>query len=203
MPPPVRGMSRRIGGEGRSKVGPCKVACWRSEGCEVGIPDGGGIAVAEAGGAGSRVRFTDAGDGAPKLVLVLLIPAGNACIGQCHINEGQEARKLHDIGLHLLGNLHRDLVVHPRRRSETGGSVIGPVDTCYCLVFRSFRRRDYAVAAETLYFIESCRVVPACKRGRTRNREQALEDNKRGHLSLLCPNARGEQLIGSWRHFPG
>src|SRR5581483_1292763 len=126
------GMSRRIRGKRWREVRSIEITGRRAERCKVRIAHRVRIAVPDAGRAGSLVGFADAG----------------ARVGERDVHQRHQPRELHSRRTHLLSDLHRDLVVEPRRRAQARCSIVGPVESDLRLFRRAGARRYDAVAAE-------------------------------------------------------
>src|SRR5581483_5391377 len=165
------GMSRRIRGKRWREVRSIEITGRRAERCKVRIAHRVRIAVPDAGRAGSLVGFADAGDRAPKIVIVLRFPDRGARVGERDVHQRHQPRELHSRRTHLLSDLHRDLVVEPRRRAQARCSIVGPVESDLRLFRRAGARRYDAVAAERFYFLICGGVLATVERRRRRNAE--------------------------------
>ena len=64
-----------------------------------------------------HIGLADSCNGAPELVVVLRLPNSDASLGHCGVDQRQQSRELDHVRVHLVGDLHRDLVVEAWRRA--------------------------------------------------------------------------------------
>src|SRR3954469_17626420 len=108
-------VTRRVGREGWGEIRAGQVTGWRTERIKARIAQGGGVAVAETRWAGAGIRFTNAGNRAPILVMEFRLPDGDAGIGEGNVNQRKQAGELERTGggSLLCRDLHRELIVKP------------------------------------------------------------------------------------------
>ena len=139
------GVARWIGGEGGLEV----------EVIAVGI--GGAFGEPERVFRGRRI-VADAGQGAPELEAVFLLPGEDAGVGQGSVEEGEDAHKVR-VGRLVSGSgdlsapcdVAQALVEDARGRAEEIGAVVGPGEARHGLYGRTFGRvqvRETAFAVD-------------------------------------------------------
>src|SRR5207244_7921812 len=115
--------------------------------------NGVGIAVTEAGGPSTGIRFANTGNWTPEIVVVFRFPNGHSGFGHGDVCQGEQARELNGAQSPLVGNLHRNLVVESRRRAQAWGAIISPESADECLLFRALRGRNDPVAAQVFRLV--------------------------------------------------
>ena len=100
--------------------------------------------------------------------MVFRFPNGHAGIGHGDVYQGQQARELNGAQSSLVGNLHRDLIVEPRRRAQAWRAIVRPESADERLLFRALRGRNDSIATQVFHFVVRSRVSRACHIGRRR-----------------------------------
>src|SRR5207244_9527733 len=113
--------------------------------------NGVGIAVTEAGGPSTGIRFANTGNWTPEIVVVFRFPNGHSGIGHGDVCQGEQARKLNGAHSSLVGNLHRDLIVQSRRRAQAWGTIVSPENADECLLFRALVWRNAPIATDVFH----------------------------------------------------
>ena len=134
--------------------------------------------------------------------MVFRFPNRHSGIGHGDVYQCQQARELNGAQSSLISNLHRDLVVEPRRCAEAWRAIIGPENADKRLFFRPLRPRG---ATQVFHFVVRGSVSRAGHIGRRRRAElSSVELTTNGMHSPQCaPSASGIKLIGSCRQCPG
>ena len=149
------------------KFGPVRLLAGAPNGLKLVSPTVSGLPSPSQVGP-SRIRFANAGNRTPEIVVVFRFPNGHSGIGHADVYQGEQARELNGAQSSLIGNLHRDLIVEPRRRAQAWGAIIGPESADKCLFFRALRRRG---ATQVFHFVVHGSVSRACHGGRRRRAE--------------------------------
>ena len=165
------GVAGRIGREWRGKVRSREVAGRGAEWRPGWVPDSRWIAIAGASRPGARVRLPDAGDRTPHSVVIFRLPDGDSGVGHGHVHQGQQPRQLDAIGSHLVGEVHRDLIIQSRWRAQARRTVVRPEDARVRLVGGALGGRDDPISAQAFRFVVSRRIFRARHGGKRRNAE--------------------------------
>src|SRR5437588_8298134 len=98
---------------------------------------------------------------------------------------------------HLIGDVHRDLIVEAWRRAKARGSIVGPEDADLRLLGGARCRRDDSIAAHRLYFVKRDRVFGAvqCRWDRSSKLGGGLQDEW-FHLPPI--GAQREWMMTDW-----
>ena len=130
----------------------------------------------------------------PEIVMVFRFPNGHCGIGHGDVYQGEQARELNGAQSSLVSNLHRDLIVEPRRCAQAWRAIIGPENADKCLFFRALRPRG---ATQVFHFVVRGSVSRACHVGRRRRAELTRRaDHKRNALAPVRTQARaGSSLL--------
>ena len=181
-------MTGGVRGERRREVGSGQIACRRAQRHEGGVGDRRPIAIARKRQRRVGIGLADSGDRPPELVVVLRLPDRDAGVGHRRVDQRQQAGERDDVRVHLVGDLHRDLVVEARRRAQARRPVVGPEDSDLGLLRGAARRRHDAVAAERLHFGERTRIRGRSQRGRRgRAKLRAAGHHERRHFVPVRP----------------
>src|SRR5882757_8113561 len=82
--------------------------------------------------------------------------------------------------MHLIRNVHYNLVVHARRGAKAGSPIVGPINPDAGLFRRPFGGGGDAVATEAFYFVVTYGVFETIQCWRWRDAKlAALRDNER------------------------
>ena len=109
--------------------------------------------------------------------MVFRFPNRHSGIGHGDVYQGQQARELNGAQSSLISNLHRDLVVEPRRCAEAWRAIIGPENADKRLFFRPLRPRG---ATQVFHFVVRGRVSSAGHSGRRRRAELSRRVDDKG-----------------------
>src|SRR5205814_5244707 len=119
-------VTRRIGGERRSKIRPGEIAGGRAQRLKAAIANRVRIAVPPMGGPRAPIRFSNASNRAPEVVMIFGFPNRHRSVPHRDVYQGQQTRKLNGGETSLVGNLDRELIVESRRRAQAWRGIVGP-----------------------------------------------------------------------------
>src|SRR6266566_9124145 len=71
----------------------------------------------------------------------------------------------------LVGNVYRDLIVEPRRRTQAGRPIVSPKNAEECLFACALGRGDHPIATQVFHLVVCSRVSSARHVGRRRRAE--------------------------------
>src|SRR5437763_2472253 len=119
-------VTRRIGRERRSKILPGEIAGGRAQRRKAAIANRVRIALPPMRGSRARIRFPNAGNRAPEVVMIFGFPNRHGSVPHRDVYQGQQARKLYGGETSLVGNLNRELIVESRRRAQAWRGIVSP-----------------------------------------------------------------------------
>src|SRR5205807_2702146 len=130
-------MPGRITWKRRSEIRTGEITRGRAHWSEVCIAHRVRIAVAESGRSGAHIRFADSANRSPEIIIELRFPNRHSSVSHGGVGEREQSRELERAEMHLIGNVNDDLVVEPRRRAKTRGSVVSPENSDETLIGRA------------------------------------------------------------------
>src|SRR5207249_3208049 len=188
------GVTGGISGKWWRKVWRVQIASWGTQRCESSIAYRCRITITSVSRASSWIRFTNAGDRAPKIIKVLRFPNRHTGVGHRRINQRQQTRKIESAQLPLISDPHRDLIVKSRRRTETGRSIVSPERANKSLFCGPLCRRHNTVATDAFHFVVCGRVFRArhCRRRRNAKLLRRFQDESIA-LAPVCAESERDQ----------
>src|SRR5215472_2205144 len=111
------------------------------------------IVITLAGRSGARIRFADRSYRAPEIVMIFGFPNAHCGIGHCDVHQREQPRELERTKMRLVGNVDSNLIVEPRRCTETWGSVVRPERADERLLRRALCGCSHSVPAKVLRFV--------------------------------------------------